>query len=175
MWKKISSKEVFSHPRITIIEDRVELPNGMETDYIRFKENGDAVTVICRNSRGRILLQKEYSYPPNEVLFQFPGGFVPKGEDLEIGVNRELMEEANYKANKLTLLGQYLINNRRSNSRMFVYVAEDLVKESLPSDAEEDISSEWVSEDTINKLIIEGKIITYTVLAAWSLYRLKGN
>lgn len=175
MWKQLSSKEVFIHPRITIIEDIVQLPNGIEIDYIKFKELGDAVTMICRNNEGKILLQKEYSYPPNEELFQFPGGFVPKGEDLKIGANRELMEEANLEAKNLTPLGNYLINNRRSNSRMYVYLGINLQEKYLPGDVEESISSQWYTEEEIEHFIKNGQIINCHVLAAWSLYKLKVN
>ncbi|MBP7133800.1 NUDIX domain-containing protein, partial [Patescibacteria group bacterium] len=91
MWQTISSKEVFSHPRLSLIEDEVVLANGKKTHYLTYKEAGNGATIICRDPEGRILVQKEYSYPPNETIFQFPGGLVPRTEDAAIGANRELM------------------------------------------------------------------------------------
>ena len=55
-WKKISSKEIFKHPRIVLIEDDVKLPNGTKTKYLRFKKMGDVVSVICQRNDGKILL-----------------------------------------------------------------------------------------------------------------------
>ncbi len=173
MWKKLSSKILLDHPRLKVLEDEVELPNGHKTKYLKFDSTGNAVTIIAINKEGKILLQKEYSYPPNEDLYQFPGGSVPHGEELSEGANRELMEEADLKANNLVELGSYYMNNRKSNSKMYVYVGSDLQNESLPADLEEDITSYWFSENEIDELIKRGEIKNYTVLAAWSLYKLK--
>ncbi len=173
MWKKLASKILLDHPRLKVLEDEVELPSGQRIQYVKFDSTANAVTIIAVNQEGRILLQKEYSYPPNEELYQFPGGSVPHGEELLKGANRELMEEADLKANNLIELGSYYMNNRKSNSKMYVYVGSDLEKKSLPADLEEDIQSYWFSESEIEDLIKRGEIKNYTVLAAWSLYKLK--
>lgn len=174
MWKTASSKEIFTHPRLSLIEDGVILPNGVKTKYLKYKDDGScAATVIVRRIDGKILLQKEYSYPINQKIFQFPGGYVPFNEKPEIGANRELMEEANLMANDLKLLGTYLINNRRSTSKMFVYLATDFIEKSLEGDQEEDIESFWFSEDEINEMIKNNKIVNCHVLSSWCLYKLK--
>jgi len=174
MWKTVSSKEVFKHPRLTLVEDEVILPNGIKTKYLKHKDSGGcAATVIAKKEDGKILLQKEYSYPPNKKLFQFPGGNVSDGEKAEDGANRELMEEADLKADKLELLGSYLVNNRRSAAKMFVYLATDLGEESLEGDQEEDIESFWFSENEIVEMIKNDEIENCHVLSAWSLYKIK--
>lgn len=73
-WEILNQKVVFEHPRLTLIEDEVRLPDGNETTYLRYKRLGNAATVIAVDERGRVLLQREYSHPPAEVLYQFPGG-----------------------------------------------------------------------------------------------------
>jgi len=174
MWKTISSKEIFKHPRLTLIEDEVLLPNGHKTSYLKYKDNvSSGVTVIAKNSDNKILIQTEYSYPPNQILFQFPGGGVNLGEEIANGANRELMEEAGLKANKLELLGSYFVNNRRSTKKTFVYLATELQEESLPGDIEEEIESFWFSEDEVTKMIQNGDIINVNLLAAWALYKSK--
>lgn len=175
MWKKLSSKVILNHPRLKVLEDKVELPDGHKTEYIKFDTSGNAATLIAVNDDSKILLQKEYSYPPNEDLFQFPGGFVPNGENMENGANRELVEEADLKANKLTLLGSYLTNNRRSNSKMYVYLAQDLKQESLAGDLEENIESYWFTEKEIDMLITRGDFKNGYSLAAWALYKVKNK
>ena len=162
---------LLDHPRLTVIEDTVLLPDGTETTYILTPSKGNAVTIIARKDN-KILLQKEYSYPPNEVLFQFPGGFVPIDEDLEVGANRELMEEANLKANKLTVIGKYLLDNRRSNAYMHVFLSTDMKEESQQGDIEEVIESFWFSEDEIDELVKKGEIKNGHILASWMLYKL---
>jgi ADP-ribose pyrophosphatase len=171
MWKTVSSKEIFNHPHLTLIEDEIILPNGYKISYLKDKDNGGCAVTIIAKRDGKILIQREYSYPPNQKLFQFPGGAVPAGEKPEIGANRELMEEMGFRANKLELLGSYLINNRRSKMKMYVYVATDLVEESLDADPEEDIESFWFSEDEIARMIKNGGIINVHSLASWCLYK----
>ena len=171
MWRTVSSKEVFNHPRLTLVEDEIILPNGHKISYLKDKDSGGCAVTIIAKRDGKILIQREYSYPPNQKLFQFPGGAVPTGEKPEIGANRELMEEMGFRANKLELLGSYLINNRRSKMKMYVYVATDLVEESIDADPEEDIECFWFSEDEISRMIKNGEIINVHSLASWCLYK----
>jgi 8-oxo-dGTP pyrophosphatase MutT (NUDIX family) len=151
-WTTQSEEVIFEHPRLTLIEDTVILPNGIDTKYLRFARKGDAATIIAKRADGLILLQREYSHPPNEVLFQFPGGGVPLGEDAADGANRELMEEAGF-CGKLELIGTYFIDNRRTNAKAYVFVATDLQESKLPHDAEEFIEHYWYSEQAIDAMV----------------------
>ena len=171
MWKTISSKELFNHPRLTLIEDEIILPNGNKANYLRYKDDGScAVTIIAKKDR-KILFQREYSYPSNQKLFQFPGGVVPVNEEPETGANRELMEEMGFKANQLKLLGSYLMDNIRLTQQMHVFLASDLIKQALEKDIEEEIESYWFSEDKIARMIKNGEIINVHSLASWCLYK----
>lgn len=173
MWKIISTKEIFKHPRITLLEDDIELEDGSKGKYLKYGYNHDGATIICVRDDGKILIQKEYSHPIGEKIFQFPGGAVPLGEDIEKGANRELMEEADLKANRLTLLGSYLLNNRRSSAKMYVFLATDLAEESLPADVGEEFESFWFTEKEIEEMIRNGEIINAHSLSSWTLYKLR--
>lgn len=39
-WKRLGATIIFEHPRLTLIEDVVSLPNGKTTTYLRFKAGG---------------------------------------------------------------------------------------------------------------------------------------
>jgi ADP-ribose pyrophosphatase len=171
MWQTVSSREIFSHPRLTLVEDEVLLPNGHRTNYLKYADTGvSGVTVIAVRD-GLVLVQREYSYPSDRILLQFPGGGVPAGEDPAIGANRELMEEAGFRAESLRPLGSYLVDNRRSTVRMHAFLATNLCEASLSGDLEEDIETLWYSESEIDALIRGGEIIHAHMLAAWSLYK----
>lgn len=175
MWKTVSSKEVFNHPRLSLWEDDVVLPDGTETKYLKIKDDGRSVAmVIAKREDGKILLQKEYFYPPNEKIFQFPGGIVETGEEVEAGANRELMEEAKYYAHNLELLGYYYSNCRRSTEKVYVYLATDLEEKSLPGDPEEaDTEIYWFSEEEIDEMIKTREINNAVILSAWCLYKFR--
>jgi 8-oxo-dGTP pyrophosphatase MutT (NUDIX family) len=171
-WKKISSAKLFEHPRISIYEDEVELPNGKKTHYMHFGVMADAAMVIAINDDGKILLQKEYSYPPDEVLFQLPGGAIDPGEDPLQGASRELAEEAGLSGD-LTLLGWFYLHNRRTKQRMFVYEARNVREAHAEKDPEEMFEDHWLTEDEVDQLIKTNEIRNYTALAGWSLYKAK--
>ncbi|MDP2874232.1 MAG: NUDIX hydrolase [bacterium] len=172
-WKTLSSEEIFKHPRLTLIEDEVLLPNGQKTTYLKYKYNySHIVTVVAQRADGKILLQQEYCYPINQKIYQFPGGKTKGTETPDQGANRELMEEAQLKALDLKLLGSYLANNRRSDVRVYVYLGTKLESAALEKDAEEDTESFWYSDQEIEELITKGEIINVHTLAAWTLYRI---
>jgi len=172
MWKKLSSKIILNHPRLTVVEDRVELPNGIVTDYLRYKNTGDAITVICIRPDGKILVQKDYSYPPDRFLLQFPGGSIIKNESPKVAARRELREESGWLVNKLTFIGSYLINNRKSDQKMHVFVAEEISFYKTAHEAEEGAASHsWKSESEIDRLLSRNRVQNVHFLASWTLFK----
>lgn len=175
MWKQLNSEEIFKHPRLTLLEDEVELPDGSQTRYLTFAHANDSVTIIAQKD-GQILLCREYSYPINEILYQFPGGAANVGEEPSKAAQRELEEETGYVAGKITKLGWYYTNNRRSKAKMYVFLAQDIRQgKKEGGDPEEDIESAWVAREQIDTMIQTGEIVNLSILAAWSLFCLKAN
>lgn len=168
-WKTLSQQTVFRHPRLTVYEDAVELPNGYKTSYLHFGFEGSASMIIAVKGQ-KILLQREYSYPTKQWLFQFPGGGVEDGETEQEGAARELAEEAKL-SGTLTPIGQFYLDNRRRGAKMFVYIAHDVSSVEAPQDPEEDIESYWFSETEIDAMIQKGEIINITALAGWTLFK----
>lgn len=169
-WKTISSKTIFTHPRITLIEDNVELPDGQQVPYLVFEKRGDSACIICTQG-DKVLLQQEYSYPPNEVLYQFPGGKVEANETAAEGAIRELAEEAGLHPKQIVELGWFYTDNRRTSARMYVYLASDCIgvkKEG--GDKEENITDHWTPILEVDTMIRNGQIVNYSLLAAWSIF-----
>jgi len=171
MWKKLSQQTLLTHPRLTVHEDEVQLPNGHKTKYIYFQHDGNAVSILCENEKGEILVQEEYNYPPNKIMLQLPGGGVPLSEDPIEGAQRELMEEAGLRALDLKLLGSYYISNRRTPARMYTYYATQFVQEKIPHDIEETINNFWISKQEIEQKIKSGEIENSNFLAVWAQYK----
>lgn len=170
-WKRLGSTKLFEHPRITLYEDEVELPSGTKTKYLHFGlENGSGM-VLARNDDGKFLVQREYSYPPDEFLLQLPGGSLNINEDSKVGALREFSEETGL-TGELESLGWFYSNNRRSAEKMNVFLATNLSPaDGFHKDEEELFEEFWYSEDEIDTLIAENEIRNYTFLAGWSLYQ----
>ncbi|MDO8265883.1 MAG: NUDIX hydrolase [Candidatus Saccharibacteria bacterium] len=170
MWKKVSKKTLLEHPRITVCEDIVELPNGEKTDYLYFEGDNGASTIIVINEYNKILLQKEYSYPPNEILYQFPGGGINTNEAPIDAAKRELSEEANL-SGEIEEIGWFYTDNRRKKSKMHVFVATRLTGSPGKLDAEEVLEDFWLTETEIDELISSQQLVIYSALSAWAIYK----
>jgi len=172
-WKRISRKTLFENSRITLIEDEVELPSGNKVPYLLFGLGTKSVTVICIRDK-KVLLQQEYSYPPDKMLYQFPGGKVEANELPIDAARRELIEESKLSPNSIHELGWYYINNRRSDAKMHVMIVEGFKKNnSLIGDSEEDITSRWISVVKFEEMIARGQIVNPHALAAWTMFKSK--
>ena len=169
-WKKLSTKLLLDHPRMAIYEDEVELPNGLRTTYVHIGKINDAAMIIAIDDSGKIFVQKEYSYPPDEWLYQFPGGAFEATESPRDGAARELSEEANL-AGELNELGWFYVDNRRKSSKFYVFVATNLIEKLGKKDPEEEFENFWFSETEIETMIQSGEIKNYSFLAGWSLYK----
>lgn len=169
-WRKISSRHILDHPRMQLVEDEVELPSGKEIQYLRQEYSGrGGVIVICRKG-DKILVQREYSYPVDEILWQFPGGKIEADETPEQAATRELAEESGIKAENAKCIGWFYPDNRRTNARLFVvecdYVTDD--EKARPDDTEF-IESEWIENGQISQMIRRGEVRNYAMLAAWGM------
>ncbi len=170
-WKHISSKTLLKHSRLNVVEDVIELPSGSHVPYLKFTDVGDAVTLICLKNES-VLVQREYCYPIDEILLQFPGGKIEKGESPERAARRELHEESSYTVETLEVLGWYYRDYRRSNSRIFVVLAKDLSSTSqIQGDEEESIESSWVSVKKLESMIKNNGVRNYSMLAGWAMLK----
>lgn len=171
MWQRLKTTVLFQHPRMQILEDDVKLPNGEIIQYLKFGGTTNGVCIIC--VRGdEVLVQQEYSYPPDALLYQFPGGAIEANEEPEAAAKREVLEESGFEADSVTSLGFFYINNRRDSAKMFVYLAEDgTAGRDTNQDLEENITSQWIKIPQLQKMIAEGEIHNFSILASWALYQ----
>ena len=170
-WVKLSRKTLLKHPRITIVEDEVRLPNGHVTHYLHFENADNASQVIVVNHDGKILVQSEYSYPPNEWLYQFPGGKIDAGESPLEAAKRELAEESKISA-ELEPIGWFYPDNRRKDAKFHVFIGRNDTEITTHNpDDEEAFEHFWFTEQQVEQMIQDGKIVNYSFLAAWALYK----
>lgn len=170
-WKTLSRKVVLEHPRMRLVEDKIELPNGQSSEYLRVAPAAThSVAIIALNDTGEILLQQEYSYPPDRIMWQLPGGAVEEGEDILDAAKRELHEESDIIATNCKIIGSYYINNRRSDEKQYLAVCSGLRQQAGVRDPEEFIESYWVPIATLTTMIAEDTFDNMFLLAALNLW-----
>ncbi len=175
-WKTLQRKILFTHPRITLVEDIVELPNGKTLPYLRTVPTiSHSVAIIAINEKGQILLQKEYSYPPHKVMWQLPGGSIEPEEDILKAANRELSEESGYSATRCQIIGDFYTNNRLTDQKQYIVVGTGLVKKNAKKDDYEFIESFWLEEKDILQKVSNKEIDNINMLAALMLWMQSGH
>lgn len=170
-WQILSRKTLLEHRDLTIVEDMVRLPDGTTTAYLRHGESTfDAVIIVAVNDRGQVLVQREYSHPPQKVMWQLPGGKMNSGESIHAAANRELAEESGLQGRQLRTIGSFYANNRLSNQRQHVVVAAQLYEHVLPADADEHIETHWFDVDQLLDKIAVNEFDNINILAALNLW-----
>ncbi len=170
-WKQLSSKRILNNPLLQVDEDIVELPNGKKSTYVLHAPTSvHSVIMIAVNKDKKILIQQEYSYPPNEIMWQLPGGSMEEGETVTEAALRELAEESGYSAHKTTELGYFYVNNRKSNRKQHIVLCEDLFKHKLQEDSDEFIDSNWLTLDEIHEKIKTGEFVNINLLATLNIW-----
>jgi ADP-ribose pyrophosphatase len=170
-WQTVSSRLLVDHEQLRVIEDVVKLPNGRQSIYVRHASvSNHSVATIAVNDKKEILIQREYSYPPNKVMWQLPGGKMEDKETIEIAALRELAEESGYSAKKTTVLGSFFVHNRLSDRQQYVVLCSNIYEHSLPEDDDEFIESVWLPELTIKHMITEGEFDNINLLAGLNLW-----
>jgi ADP-ribose pyrophosphatase len=170
-WKTLSSKLILDHKQMKISEDIVELPNGKKSIYVRrTPSENDSVIIIAIDAMGKILIQQEYSYPPDKIMYQLPGGSMLSGETVLEAAHREAAEESGIDAKNAQIIGSYYVNNRLSDKKQNVVLFADIFKSKLKEDGDEFIETMWISEAKLFKMIASGKIDNINLLAAINIW-----
>ena len=169
--KKISTKILLDHPRVKVVEDDIILPNGKESKYLRFIHRKNTAMVIAERADGKIAVGKELSYPTGKRLYQFPGGGCEQGESLKVAARREFEEETGYKLSIPRKIGEYYLDNRRSDMKLSVYVGTAKKSNSQLIGDEFDLEVEWLTSKEIDAFIANGRVENPTMLAGWAIFK----
>src|SRR5262245_26858217 len=80
-----------------LFQDRVKTSKGHVVTYTRYRAS-DVVIVVPFLDDGRLVMIRQYRYPLDKVLLEFPAGHVEGREDPAETAKRELEEETGYRA-----------------------------------------------------------------------------
>ena len=102
--RKQDSVELFKGRFLHAFGDTVKLPDG----GIAIREylvHPGAVMVIPLLDDGRLLMERQFRYPVQQVMIEFPAGKIDKGEEPLTCAKRELLEETGYSAREWARAG----------------------------------------------------------------------
>ncbi len=171
LWEIISTKVLLDNDKLKVVEDQVKLPNGKITSYVKHAPTKvHAVIAVAVNEKNEILIQREYSHPPQKIMWQLPGGSMQEGETPKDAALRELAEESGYSAHSVTELGSFFVHNRLSNKIQYAFLCTDIFEHKLAEDEDEFIENHWFSKDKVKKMISDGEFDNINLLATLNLW-----
>jgi ADP-ribose pyrophosphatase len=175
-WKTLSSRMVYENPWMRLREDIAELPDGRTTIYgvVVF---GDCVGVLPFVDQDHVLLVRQYRYVQGEThRWEMPTGGVKEGETLEQAAQRELAEEAGYRAGRLVHISSYYTSKCICDETAHLYIGEDLTPAQAPPDDTEFLERRILQYDEALRMAIEGEIMdSMSVMALLLAARRRGK
>ncbi|MEO3783573.1 NUDIX hydrolase [Actinocorallia sp. B10E7] len=179
-WRVTGSAEHFKGRIITVREDEVLMPNGDGLEPVRreYVEHPGAVGTVALDGEGRILLLRQYRHPVGHLLWEVPAGLRDvAGEPLWRTAERELLEEAGYRAATWHTLLDTFQTPGMSDERVRVFLARDL--ERVPDEEidfvrvheEADMPVVWLPLEEAVAKVLAGEI--HNVLAVSAILALE--
>ncbi|MHA2231817.1 MAG: NUDIX hydrolase [Candidatus Hodarchaeales archaeon] len=181
-WITESSREVYSHPHLSIVEDNIRiLPDEIVGErFITIKGKDVALILPIKEHSGDQFfgLVHQYRYSWGTMSWEIPAGLREENEDIKITAQRELEEETGLRCSPDNLLA---LMSFRSNaiSQAVYYVFEVKTFEeglSHPEDTE-DLYFAWKRREEVSDMLRDGVIShgpTYTGLL-WYFQFSKGT
>ena len=103
---KLDGLELFKGKFLHARRDTVRLPDG-GTATREYVIHPGAVVIVPLMDDGRVLLERQFRYPVQQVMIEFPAGKLDvQGEDCLACAKRELLEETGYTATEWAHAGQ---------------------------------------------------------------------
>ena len=99
-----SSAEILRGNFLQAFRDTVRLPSGKEASR-EYVVHPGAVMVVAELPDGQLVLERQFRYPVQSVMLEFPAGKLDAGEDSLACAKRELLEETGYSARQWARAG----------------------------------------------------------------------
>lgn len=132
--------------------DSAPLPDGRIKKGIRL-HRPDSVHVIAISKPGHILLLREFRPFVGQWIWMLPGGKADKEGDLMEAAQRELQEEAGYRAGSLEFFCRLFYTDTLS-FRSHIFIGRDLAPALMPAEADEMMEAhELPLEEAVNNVL----------------------
>jgi 8-oxo-dGTP pyrophosphatase MutT (NUDIX family) len=163
-WPVAASTELARGAMVALRKDMVRMPDG-EVVGRDVLEHPGAVAVLALDTEERVLMIRQYRHPVGRLLWEIPAGLRDvAGEPLLATAERELLEEAGYRAAQWWVLADSYSSPGISTERIRIFLARGLagVPESersyVPEHEEAHLELAWVPLDQAVARILAGDL-----------------
>jgi 8-oxo-dGDP phosphatase len=182
-WPVASSDELLRSRIVTVRNDKVRMPDGQFAEREVVQHPG-AVGVLALDDTDRVLMIRQYRHPIGHLLWEIPAGLRDvEGEEPWATAQRELAEEASYRARDWRLLADYYSSPGFSTERLRVFLARDLElipeveRDFVPEHEEASLLVAWLPlQEAVGKVFsgdLHNGVAALGIMAAYAA-RLRG-
>ena len=165
---KLKSQELFSGHFLHAFRDTVSLPDGSEATREYFVHPGAVMIIAMLEEPGqplRLVMERQYRYPVQQVMIEFPAGKLDPNELTLQCAQRELFEETGYRAKQWAKAGVMHPVIAYSTEFIEVWFAKDLSLSERQLDEGEFLevflqTPESLQQDCLNGKVTDAKTLT---------------
>ena len=154
---RVASQELLRGHFLHAMRDTVRLPDGKEATR-EYVIHPGAVMVVAELPDGRLVLERQFRYPVQSVMVEFPAGKLDPGEDSLACAQRELLEETGYTARQWARAGVLHPVISYSTEFIDIWFARDLTAGQRQLDAGEFLDVFSASTDELLQWCRDGRI-----------------
>ena len=152
------TEDIFDGVILNVKRDQVRLPNGHESVREVIRHVG-AVCVVPVTEDGKVVVERQYRYPIDQVITEIPAGKLDSREEERLSAaKRELMEETGITADHWTDMGLYYGAPAYSDEKITMYLAQGLHMGEQHLDPDEFLNVELVPIEDLIEEILTGKL-----------------
>lgn len=153
----VATETVFQGRLLEVRRDRIRLPDGGEATR-EFIVHPGAVMIVPLLDDGRLVMERQWRYPLDCVMLEFPAGKLEPGEPTLDCAQRELLEETGYRAREWALAGVLHNAVAYSSERIEIWFARGLTEGERRLDDGEFLDLQICSVDELDRRCAAGEV-----------------
>ncbi len=155
--RRVRSESVYEGHFLKVRRDEIRLPNG-KTAWREHVVHPGAVMIVPITDDGQLIIERQFRYPLDRVLLEFPAGKLDPDETTLHCAQRELREETGFRAREWAYAGR--MHNAPAYSTEFIEIwfARGLVAGPQELDDGEFVEVQAVAEAALFELAASGEL-----------------
>ena len=155
---RIGSEDLFTGVILDVKRDQVRLPDG-RTSIRELIRHVGAVCVVPVTDDGKVVVERQYRYPIDQVITEIPAGKLDSREEDRLhAAQRELREETGITADRWTDMGLYYGAPAYADEKITMYLAQGLHRGEQHLDEGEFLNVSLVPMEELVEEILQGRI-----------------
>ena len=155
--RRIDGTTLLSGGFLEVRRDNVLLPDGSKATR-EYVQHPGAVAIIPVLDDGRLVLVRQYRYPLQKVLLEWPAGKLERGEEQLACARRELQEETGFVAREWAYAGEIHNAAAYSSESIWLWFARGLQAGPARPDAGEFVETVTMSLVEVEALEARGDL-----------------